>query len=206
MLPQNVPEGPALTPHLDDRPAERDAILAELEHTFTLVHPRGGEFRHVRMQVPIEKVEHGVARRIHAGREGRPCHRRERRERGAQAVEAALFAQAAQVGQFALRHVALGQRWIQPVQSEKDQFFDLCALISLVSGDCADGHAEGPKQSRDQAQQDSKEQGEERPDKREPGAGPDIRKFRRDGKVHLNFPSTKGTSKTFLCMIGPWPK
>jgi hypothetical protein len=58
----------------------------------------------------VEEVEHGVVRRIHACCEGGPCHRGQRRKGGSQAVEAALFAEAAHVGQLTdLAHPARGR-------------------------------------------------------------------------------------------------
>ena len=206
MFAEDVPEGAALTAHLDDGPAERDAVPADFEHALGLVHAGGGEFRHVGSQVAVEEVEHGVARGVDAGGEGGPGYRRERREGGAQAVEAALAAQAAEVGQLALRHVALGERRVQAVKPQEDELLYLGVPVSPLAGDGADRHAERPQQDGGRAQQKSGEQAEERPDERKPGPRPDVREYGREVKAHRSLPSTKGTSKTFLCMMGPWPK
>ena len=205
-LPEDLPEGLALAPHFHDRAAQRNAILAQLQNLRRLADARGRQVRHVRTQAAIQEIEHGVAGRVDPGGEGRPRHRRERRERGAQAVKASLLAQAAEVRQLAFLHVPLRQPRVETVESQEDQPLDFGVLVSLPAGNRAPQHANGPEQKADQTQKHSAENADERTEKREAGARTDISQFGLERKAHRTLPSTKGTSKTFLCMIGPCPK
>ena len=64
----------------------------------------------------------------------------------------------------------------------------------------------GQSRETQQTEKHSAKNAQERSEKCEAGAGTDVGQFGMERKAHRTLPSTKGTSKTFLCMMGPCPK
>ncbi len=141
---QDFPEGLALAVHLDHGARVRRGGP----------YLRGRELGHVGSQAAVQEVEDVVARRADAGCERRPCNWRERRERGAQAVEGTLFPQTSQVGEFAFGHEALGEARVQPVKAQKDEALRAGVAEAAVAAEEFEGGSEGPEDERRRGQQE----------------------------------------------------
>ena len=202
MVAQNLPEGLALAAQLGGGPVERDAVAADLPETLRPADARGGQLRQVGFQIAVEEVENVVPRRADAGGEGGPCHGGKRRESGAQARETALLLQAGQVRELAFRHEALGEAGIQAIEPQENELADAGFAVAAPPCGRAPQHAERPDQQRYAAQEQRHHDGEERAEEGE------ARPWSYIGKreYHRSFPSTRNTSKTLSCRIGPWPK
>src|SRR5439155_22207274 len=185
---------------------------------------RRGQLRHIGLQAPVQEIEDVVTRRIHAGGEGRPGDRRQRRKRCSQSVVDPLCAKLRQVREFAFGQVLLGKPRVQPIESEEDHSPDARVPESLPPPYHTPCHAQRPQQQGNQAHHETRKKREKRSEKGEARARSDVGhtetfvsarpKRRRQGDPqhetqglpHRSLPSTNGTSQTFSCWIGPWPK
>ena len=163
-----------LRQHLDGGAPEWDAQAANPQSAPRRAHPAGGEFRNVGFEAAVEKIENVVLGRADPGGKGGPRYRRERRERGAQAVKRPLFLQAAQIRQFALGHEALGEPRIETVEAQKNETPDFGPPETAPAADHRACGAKRPEQKRDGGEKERRDQAEERPQKGKPGARPDV--------------------------------
>src|ERR1035437_5799323 len=140
------------------------------------------------------------------GGKGVPGNREGGGEGGGGGLETAHFTKAGEIGEFAFGHVALGEGRVEAIEAEEDQLPDFGVLVSLAAGQSAPGHTERPQEHGDEAEEESAEQGEKAAEEGEAGARTDICQVWSEEQAHRSLPSTNGTSNTFLCMMGPWPK
>jgi hypothetical protein len=174
VLAENRPERLRLPQQADLRPMSRDQIAAHLEKLFDFADVRRRQHWQVRAPIAIEEVEDVVPRRVHAGAERRPRHRRNRRIRRLQAPVGSGFRQLREVGQQAVLHEAVGELRILSVEPDDDQPLD-CGARRPPAGDRTEQGAERPGQNRRDRDQNRREDDEERRENREAGAGPDVR-------------------------------
>ena len=144
LFPEQAPERTALASHFDVRPSQRDAEASQFCHAGRLVDSGRGQFRNVRLHVPIQKIEDVVSRRADASRESGPGDRRQRRKRGPEPPEGTLLAQPREVRKQSLLHVPLGQAWIQTVESEEDHALHMRIAESMAAPEQSPGHAQRP--------------------------------------------------------------
>ena len=120
VVAQVVPERPALAEQPHVGLTQGDAVLAQAEGPPGRADLHRTELGLIGLEVRREEIVDVVLAGIRPGLEGRPRHRRDRRQRGQQRLEASLLAQRIEVGQLALRQHALGEGVIQSVQPQND--------------------------------------------------------------------------------------
>src|SRR5207247_5163297 len=125
MLAQDLPKRFTLPATFYNRPRKRDAEPPDPPNPLRGPDLGRRQLRHVRFQVPVEKIENIVAGGADAGGECGPCDWREGGEGGSQPPIAAIPAESRQIGELAFRHVPFRNVWIQPVQIEEDQLLDV---------------------------------------------------------------------------------
>src|SRR5690348_6774906 len=164
---------------------------------------RGGEFREIGFEIAVEEVEDVVAGGIHAGGESGPGYGGESWERRAKAAKTALLREARKVRELAFGDELLGESRVQAVEPEEDELPDFGLMAAVEPGrEQAPAGAKRPHQDGEDAEQEGEEDGEEGAQESEARARSDVG----DGVDHRSLPSTRKTSKTLSCWMGPWPK
>jgi hypothetical protein len=173
VLAENCPERLGSPEELQLRLVERDAVPSQPEEPLHAPDARGREQREVGAPIAVEEVEDVVARRVRAGAERRPCHRRHGGERGPQPLVAPVGRELLEVGQQAFRHEAVCERRILTVEAHDDQPRNP-GLRRLLARQHPPERAERPDEERRDDDEDRGEEDEERREQGETGPGADI--------------------------------
>ncbi len=152
---------------------ERDPQLADLEELLHRTDVGRAQPRKIGPRVAVEEIEDVVPAGVGSGAEGRPRHRGDGREGGAELAVAAALGELGVVGQLALGHHPLGDSRVLTVKTDEDGAFDQGLGLAAVADHPPEG-AERPGEDRHAGQNHGHEDHREGTEDREAGAGADV--------------------------------